>query len=154
MSPADVVRELAVDPSAWARLVHHDPAERTYALAHRDDEVEVYVVCWMDGHDTGFHDHDDSAAAIAVIRGAVVEERLGLDGTIASCLHAGEVVEVPPEAIHRVRHAGDGPAVTLHAYAPPLRRVGTYAVAPGGALVRHARDAETPLAPEGALIAG
>ena len=49
------------------------------------------------------------------------------------------------EAIHRVRHIGDAPAVTLHAYSPPLDRVGTYEVAEDGALLRHPRDAEVPL---------
>jgi hypothetical protein len=33
----------------------------------------------------------------------------------------------------------------LHAYSPPLQRVGTYEVAGDGALLRHPRPAETPL---------
>jgi hypothetical protein len=37
------------------------------------------------------------------------------------------------------------PAVSLHAYSPPLRRVGTYEVAENGALLRHPRPSETPL---------
>ena len=147
MTPAEIVRELSIEPTRWTQHVRHDPDERTYALLHRDDEVEVYLVCWMDGHDTGFHDHDMSAAAIAVVQGAIVEERLRLDGATGERHDTGALVEVPPEAIHRVRHTGDAPAITLHAYAPPLKRVGTYEISPGGALERHARDAETPLAP-------
>jgi hypothetical protein len=100
----------------------------------------------MDGHDTGFHDHDTSAAAITVVEGAIVEERLSLAGACGARHDAGAVLEVPAEAIHRVRHAGDAPAVTLHAYSPPLTRVGTYEVGAGGALLRHAQDAQTPLA--------
>jgi len=149
MSPADAVRELAAAPGRWSHLVRHDPDERVYDLVHRDEDVEVYVVCWMSGHDTGFHDHDDSAAAIAVVQGAIVEERLSVAGAVGGRYGAGELVEVPPEAIHRVRHAGEAPAVTLHAYSPPLSRVGTYEIAPGGALLRHAREAETPLAAAG-----
>jgi quercetin dioxygenase-like cupin family protein len=145
MSPAEVVRELAADPGRWSDLVRHDPDERVYALAHRDEELEVYVVCWMEGHDTGFHDHDDSAAAIVVVEGSIIEERLHLAGVGGGRYEAGDLVEVAPEAIHRVRHAGTSPAVTLHAYAPPLTRVGTYEVAEGGALLRRARAAETPL---------
>jgi quercetin dioxygenase-like cupin family protein len=146
VTPAAIVAQLAAAPERWAALVEHDPAERRYELLHRDDDVEVYLVCWMAGHDTGFHDHDDSAAAIFVAAGAVTEERLGLRGTVSARYGAGELVEIPPEAIHRVRHAGAAPAVTIHAYSPPLRRVGTYEIATNGALVRHARDAETPLA--------
>ena len=129
----------------WAGLVRHEPSERTYALLHRDEHIELYVVCWMDGHDTGFHDHDHSAAAIAVLDGTISEERLALRGPVGHTLHAGDQVEIAAEAIHRVRHAGEGPAVTLHAYSPPLNRVGTYEVSSNGALLRHPRPADVPL---------
>jgi len=64
--------------SMWRPLVHHDPAERTFALLHRDEQSEVYVVCWMGDHDTGFQDHEECAAAILVLEGAIREERLAL----------------------------------------------------------------------------
>lgn len=145
MSAASAITRTAADPTAWRHLVAHDPAERSFALVHRDEEVELYVVGWMAGHDTGFHDHDDSAAAILVVEGEVVEERLGLGGVHGARYRAGDLVEIPAAAIHRVRHTGVAPAVTLHAYSPPLRRVGQYEVE-GGVLLRHARPAETPLA--------
>ena len=34
-------------------------------------------------------------------------------------------------------HAGAEPAVTLHAYSPPLWRMGAYEIAPTGELRRH-----------------
>jgi quercetin dioxygenase-like cupin family protein len=135
----------ADDADAWRPLVHHDDRERVYELLHRDDDVEIYLVCWMPGHDTGFHDHDDSAAAITVIQGAVTEQRLAITGTVERELNPGDTVAIAREAIHRVRHVGTEPATTLHAYSPPLRRVGTYEVADDGALLRHPRPAETPL---------
>lgn len=129
----------------WAPLARHDPDERTYALLHRDDDVGLYLVCWMPGHDTGFHDHDDSAAAIVVLDGQLSEERLALSGSVEITLGPGDSVTIAPEAIHRVRHSGAAPAVSLHAYSPPLQRVGTYEVAENGALLRHPRPSETPL---------
>jgi hypothetical protein len=39
--------------------------------------------------------------------------------------------------IHRVQHVGDGPATTIHAYSPPLWRMGAYEVGDGGRLRRH-----------------
>ncbi len=141
----DTLLAHAADTDAWRHLVRHDADERTYVLLHRDEEVEIYVVCWMPGHDTGFHDHDASAAAITVVDGAVREERLALTGTVETRLEEGDVVTIAREAIHRVRHTGDAPAVTLHAYSPPLDRVGTYEVAEDGALLRHPRDADVPL---------
>ena len=47
----------------------------------------------------------------------------------------GDVFDFSPVDIHRVTHAGTTPATTLHAYSPPLRRMGAYLVQPG----RHAR---------------
>ena len=153
--PATDLRRIAEDlvatPELWRHLVVHEPGERTYALLHRDEDIEVYAIGWMPGHDTGFHDHDDSEAVVAVAEGHVAEERLSLDGVVSETYGPGQAVVVPSAAIHRVRHAGDGPAVSIHAYSPPLRRVGTYAVADDGALLRHARDAETPLRPEAEL---
>jgi quercetin dioxygenase-like cupin family protein len=131
---------------AWGSLVRHDSEERVHTLLHRDDDLEVYVVCWMDGHDTGFHDHDESAAAITVLAGSISEERLALGGPVEVALGAGDTVTIAREAIHRVRHRGATPAVTLHAYSPPLRRVGTYEIAADGALLRHPRPSDVTLA--------
>ena len=142
---AETLRSWAERTEAWRPLVRHQEEERTYALVHRDDDVELYLVCWMPGHDTGFHDHDHSSAAVAVLAGEVVEERLSLAGAVERRVKSGELVTIAKEAIHRVRHTGDRPAVTLHAYSPPLSRVGTYEVADDGALLRHPRPAETPL---------
>ena len=103
----DTLLAHAADADAWRHLVRHEAEERTYALLHRGEEAVVYVVCWMPGHDTGFHDHDASAAAITVVDGAVNEERLALAGTVKTRLEAGDVVTIAREAIHRVRHTGD-----------------------------------------------
>ncbi|WP_205699245.1 hypothetical protein [Conexibacter sp. SYSU D00693] len=148
-----LVRTHAADAAAWRPHVTHDPAERSYALLHRDARCEVYVIGWMDGHDTGWHDHDDAAAAIAVVEGLVVEERFALGGPVIRRYGRGDAVSVPRTAIHRVRHGGGGPATTIHAYSPPLARVGSYEVGEEGTLLRHSRDAEAPLEPVGLAAA-
>ncbi len=145
------VSDLHATLESWAAredlapLATHRPDERTHVLLHRDDAVEIYLIAWMPGHDTGFHDHDHSAAAIAVLEGEIAEERLALTGTVERTVGSGEIVTIAREAIHRVRHSGTLPATTLHAYSPPLQRVGTYEVAGDGALLRHPRPAETRL---------
>jgi hypothetical protein len=48
-------------------------------------------------------------------------------------------------------HAGGGPAVSLHAYSPPLWRMGAYAIAPSGLLTRTSisyAEELRPLEPE------
>ena len=56
-----LVRDLAADPEVWEHLVQHSPDQRVYEELRRDDDVAVWLICWMDDQDTGFHDHDLSA---------------------------------------------------------------------------------------------
>lgn len=134
----DIVTGLAAHPELWRDDVRFDAGERQCTLVARTDSIEIWVVAWMPGQDTGFHDHDASAAAITVAEGAVVDERLALgDRTIAARHEAGAVFTVGAGEIHRARHTGSEPAVSIHAYSPPLDRMGTYAVGDGGRLLRQ-----------------
>jgi quercetin dioxygenase-like cupin family protein len=143
---------LAAAPERWRHLVHHADDARVYEQIWDDDEVNAWVICWTEDQDTGFHDHDISAAAITVISGRVREDRLTLTSAPRSReLSAGETFTVAPVAIHRVLHAGDAPAVTIHAYSPPLRRTGAYRLGPGGELERESQDYEAELRAEPAL---
>jgi predicted metal-dependent enzyme (double-stranded beta helix superfamily) len=135
------VAGIASDRERWQHLVRHDPQQRVFErlLDEPEAEVEAWLICWMPGHDTGFHDHDLSSGAVTVIGGSVKEERLGLGeaDTRSRVFLPGETFDFTSSEIHRVTHAGDEPAVTLHAYSPRLRRMGAYAVARDGALKRH-----------------
>jgi predicted metal-dependent enzyme (double-stranded beta helix superfamily) len=132
------VRALAERPELWIELVRHDARQRAYEELLCDRHLTAWLICWMDDHDTGFHDHDLSAGAVAVVSGAVREERLVIDGPPASrTLGSGSTFHFSAADIHRVRHAGQDPAVTLHVYSPPLLRMGAYAVGENGVLVRR-----------------
>ena len=39
--------------------------------------MTVWLICWMDGHDTGFHDHDGAAGAVAVVAGPSARSACG-----------------------------------------------------------------------------
>jgi hypothetical protein len=133
-----LVTELRAAPHLWADLVHHDPAQRLYRQLWRDEHVVAWLICWMHDHDTGFHDHDLSAGAATVVAGAVCEERLVLGGApLVRRFGPGEAFDFAASDIHRVLHVGEAPAVTLHAYSPPLWRMGAYAVRENGVLARH-----------------
>jgi hypothetical protein len=131
---------LAAEPHRWQHLcVGQRSAARVYAEIWSDACVNAWAICWFADVDTGFHDHDDSAAGIVVVEGSVVEERLALAGPcLTRRFRAGQGLHLPACAIHRVRHSGVEPAVTVHAYSPPLRRQGVYRTAPDGTLERDA----------------
>jgi quercetin dioxygenase-like cupin family protein len=132
------VTRLVAERERWEHLVRHADDARVYEQIWDDDHVNAWVICWSEDQDTGFHDHDLSAASIAVISGAVREDRLRLgSGPLSRVIEAGVTFTVPPVAIHRVMHAGSAPAVTIHAYSPPLTRSGVYRSGPGGELERE-----------------
>ena len=134
----ELVDSLAASPEAWEALVRHDSGSRYFELLGRDEQVEVWLICWGgEDHDTGFHDHDVSSGAFAVARGELVEERLAIGRTIRRRLRRGQSLGFPPSHVHRVHGVGDTPAVSIHAYSPPLARLGVYALAPDGALRRE-----------------
>lgn len=144
-----VANQIAARPELWSAQVAHDPSQRTYAHLLRDEHLDVWLICWSEDHDTGFHDHDLSAGAVAVVAGSVREERLVLgrpvDSPITRTVSAGGSFGFAASDIHRVLHAGGAPAVTIHAYSPPLLRMGSYAIEPSGQLRRHAVSYETEL---------
>jgi predicted metal-dependent enzyme (double-stranded beta helix superfamily) len=136
-------------PALWSEYIQHDPLRRTYRQLFRDEHLDVWLICWSHDQDTGFHDHDLSAGAVAVVSGSVREERLVLgrpvEVPIARLAEAGSAFEFGASDIHRVLHAGVEPAVTIHAYSPPLIRMGSYTVEPSGQLRRHSVSHEQEL---------
>jgi len=148
----DFVADLAATPDRWRHLVRHASDARVYEQIVDNEDVNAWVICWSEDQDTGFHDHDLSAAAIAVVSGQVREDRLRLGAAPRSrVIGAGRSFSVPPVAIHRVMHSGTAPAVTIHAYSPPLARTGVYRVGAGGELQRESLTLEEELRAEQSL---
>ena len=134
--------------------MRHETERRVFEELLTDEHLAVWLICWMEGHDTGFHDHDGSAGSVSVVRGRLREERLRIGGTPPAVeLGPGDSFGVESTDIHRVIHPGGEPAISIHAYSPPLRSMGSYVVEPTGALRRHAlrpHEELRPLAPAAA----
>jgi hypothetical protein len=134
----ELVARVAADPERWRPLVAHDTVERRFEQVWRDDHVDVWVISWANGNDTGFHDHDVSRGAIAVVEGELIEERLVLGGAPRRLRHrAGETFDFDAAHVHRMRQDSATPAVSIHAYSPPLWRMGSYTVGSDGTLRRR-----------------
>ncbi|HEY2161587.1 MAG TPA: cysteine dioxygenase family protein [Solirubrobacteraceae bacterium] len=146
------VEDLAGTPELWQHVVRHSTEERVYEQIWDDEHVNAWLICWSEDQDTGFHDHDRSEAAITVLDGHIKEERLRVGGAPDTRVAGpGSTLTLPSVAIHRVLHAGERPAVTIHAYSPPLERTGAYRIGPGGELERASVSCEEELQAEHAL---
>jgi hypothetical protein len=132
----ELASSIAADPDGWAHHVGFDDEERVYASLHRDAHVDVWLLCWTPVNDTGFHDHDISSGAVAVVAGELVENnlRVGLPAREVR-VATGSSFSFGPDHIHRLNGAERG-TVSVHAYSPPLWRMGQYAVDDDGILRR------------------
>jgi predicted metal-dependent enzyme (double-stranded beta helix superfamily) len=148
----ELVSRIAADPRRWRSLVRQDTGERHFEQLYRDDHVDVWVISWANGNDTGFHDHDVSSGAVAVVEGEIVEERLVLSGPPVAFHHrAGDVFDFDASHVHRMHQDSGTRAVSIHAYSPPLWRMGSYAVAGDGTLRRQSISYAEELRPAEAI---
>jgi predicted metal-dependent enzyme (double-stranded beta helix superfamily) len=144
----DVAREVAQNPDRWRHLVRAAAdGERVSEQLLLTEDVEIWLICWEPGHDTGFHDHDRSGGAVVVAQGAVREDRLVVGGEppASRVVGEGEAFTFEPTDIHRVVYEDGEPAVTVHVYSPPLHAMGSYEVTEEGRLLRTALSATTSL---------
>ena len=134
----DLVSRIAAEPERWQGLVRHGTPERHFEQLWRDDHVDVWVITWTNGNDPGFHDHAVSRGAVAVVEGEITEERLVLGGPPRLLPHAaGDTFDFDASHVHRMHQERDAPAVSIHAYSPPLWRMGTYTTGEDGTLRRE-----------------
>jgi predicted metal-dependent enzyme (double-stranded beta helix superfamily) len=132
----DLVDALARDTGAWREHVAFPDGQRHYVSLHRDEYVDVWLLCWTPENDTGWHDHDTSSGAVAVVNGVLKECNPRIGGThVEVTVGAGMSFAFGPDHIHRL--VGAAPrSVSIHAYSPPLWRLGQYSIDEGGVMRR------------------
>jgi hypothetical protein len=134
----ELVARIAADPASWRPLTRPDTSARHFEQLWRDDHVDVWVITWASGNDTGFHDHDLSRGAVAVVQGEIVEERLVVGGPPRRLpRRAGDAFDFDASHVHRMRKDDAPLAVSIHAYSPPLWRMGAYDIDADGSLRRR-----------------
>jgi len=142
----DVAGAIAAQTGIWEPLVHADPERRCYELVYEDDRMDAWILSWMPGQGTGFHDHYISGVGLCVARGCVREDIMVYGGEPQSRrLGVGETRQGGPGYIHRVNHDDGFPAVTVHVYSPRLDWVGQYRLAEDGVVRREVRPGRNEL---------
>ena len=56
----------AAEEGLWRPYVRHDADMRFYQQLYRDPNLDVWLICWVSGQSTGYHDHDRSSGAVVV----------------------------------------------------------------------------------------
>jgi predicted metal-dependent enzyme (double-stranded beta helix superfamily) len=147
ISPAElaqIVRRFADRPELWRSQVRFETNERYYVRLEQDDDHEVWLLTWLPGQRTGFHDHGESSGAFAVISGALTETAAaaGRPEPKGRKLAEGAARSFGPRYVHDVRNDATEPAISIHAYSPPLASMRRFDVAENGELRVTAEERE------------
>lgn len=129
---AATATRLADSTGLWEALVDYDPVSRYYARLALTREHEAWLLTWVPGQGTDWHDHGGSAGAFTVVRGALTEEHAVLQSdqsaVVASTreLGTGSIRPFGTRHVHKVTNTGLEPAVSIHVYAPALTQMNGY----------------------------
>jgi mannose-6-phosphate isomerase-like protein (cupin superfamily) len=150
VSPArlgQIVRGIAGRPGQWRPLVRYSAGHRWYCRLDAADPAanyEVWLLSWLPGQETGFHDHGDASGAFAIADGEL-QEVTGIPGRAAirgRALSAGAVRAFGPAHVHDVRNIATRPAVSVHAYSPPLSAMRRYELTSSGLVLTGTETAD------------
>jgi quercetin dioxygenase-like cupin family protein len=101
--------------------------------------VDVWLISWASEQAAELHDHAGSLGALTVVSGSLFEQRWVGDGLRSRRLRAGRSVGLPLGHVHDVGNPAIAPAVSVHAYSPPLTAMSYYAVSAAGSVPRLRR---------------
>jgi predicted metal-dependent enzyme (double-stranded beta helix superfamily) len=139
------VRRLTSSPAEWVARVRLDPEGRWYEQIRVDDALELWLISWLPGQSTGFHDHGGANGAFGVVWGELDEHVVarGVPTSTANLVPAGKVRPFGPRHVHDVRNSSAGTvAVSVHAYSPPLSAMTRYDLTPGGLVAVRTEGAD------------
>jgi mannose-6-phosphate isomerase-like protein (cupin superfamily) len=148
-APADlhtVTRRVADEVRAGLHPVVVDPERRWYQRLRADDYVDVWLISWATEQAAELHDHAGSIGALTVVSGRLVEHRwLPTTGELrVRRLNADRSVVFGLGHVHDVSNPAAAPAVSVHAYSPPLTAMSYYEVGPSGNLRRTRSELTEP----------
>ncbi|HET6968970.1 MAG TPA: cysteine dioxygenase family protein [Ornithinibacter sp.] len=121
-TPLRTALRLAADPSRWRPHLDFDPDSRYVRRLVADEHHEAWLLTWLPGQGTAWHDHGGSGGAFVVLQGVLVE-RTAVHGVVRGARHVhrrGVAQAFGPDHVHRVGNEGPDPAVSLHVYMPRL----------------------------------
>ncbi|RHA44052.1 cysteine dioxygenase [Cellulomonas rhizosphaerae] len=138
-----LTRSIAARPELWKPLVQFQDSGRWWTRLEAPDGVDVWLLTWLPSQGTELHDHGSSAAAFTIAAGTLTEFRPDAQGTpVPREFATGLTQTVDPGDLHDVLNGGTEPAVSIHAYSPPLTRMTYWATTDDGRLV-PARTVDT-----------
>jgi hypothetical protein len=130
LGPAQLSRLVSgvAEAGQWRSSVLFSAGRRWYRRLELTEIYEIWLLSWLPGQHTGFHDHGEAAGAFAVVQGELQETlaRPGACQVRQRTAWQGKVTSFGPRHLHDVGNTSAAPAVSVHAYSPPLTAMRRY----------------------------
>ncbi|GAB3703341.1 cysteine dioxygenase [Nocardiopsis oceani] len=132
---SELTAKVAEEVRQGLHEIHFDAENRWSVRLHSDDYTDVWLISWTPDQSTRLHDHAGSLGALTVVTGELVEHYwdAGLRERTLAERGGGRF---PLGHVHDVTNTSDRPAVSVHAYSPPLTAMHYYEVTGENALRR------------------
>jgi predicted metal-dependent enzyme (double-stranded beta helix superfamily) len=132
-----VAARFATAPEQWPVAPRFNPVDRWYHRLHVADDHEVWLLTWLPGQGTEWHDHGGSAGAFHVVSGTLTEDTVTSPAGQPPRIAARELGEgagrrFGGQHIHRITNRTNRPAVSVHVYGPALTAMTRYRIAAQG----------------------
>jgi len=136
-TPAELAQivERAAASGDWIKRVRLNTERRWYERIYAGPDHDLWLISWLPGQSTGLHDHGASSGAFIVAMGSL-EELRPQGGTFR--IERSQFRHFGPEYTHDVRNNSDAPAISIHAYSPPLTVMNEYELE-GGEVISRSR---------------
>jgi rhodanese-related sulfurtransferase/predicted metal-dependent enzyme (double-stranded beta helix superfamily) len=119
---ADIVSRFA-SSDGWMDKVRLRAEGRWYERLYLGPNYDIWLISWLPGQSTGFHDHGASSGAFVVTTGILEEHS---PGERTRVIHPGKPRAFGPGYAHDVRNVSLAPAISIHAYSAPLSEMNEY----------------------------
>nr|WP_308121202.1 cysteine dioxygenase family protein [Actinoplanes bogorensis] len=128
-----IATRYAATPEQWPLAPRFNPVERWYHRLHVADDHEVWLLTWLPGQGTEWHDHGGSAGAFHVFGGTLTEDTVDASGrATARELGEGAGRRFGEHHVHRMTNRSNVPAVSVHVYGPALTTMTKYRLGAAG----------------------
>ena len=133
LNPAELgrlVRATAAAADNWREIVRFTESSRWFQRLALTTDYEI----WLLSQRTGFHDHGHASGAFAIARGELLET-LAAPGTTRlrhRVAQPGSVTTFGAHHLHDVGSNSSEPAISVHAYSPPLSAMRCYEMTSAG----------------------
>ncbi|MBQ1082869.1 MULTISPECIES: cysteine dioxygenase family protein [unclassified Nocardiopsis] len=132
---SELTAKVAEEVRQGIHEIRFDAEDRWSVRLHADDYTDVWLISWTPDQSTRLHDHAGSLGALTVVTGELVEHYW--DGELRERILAERGGgRFPLGHVHDVINTSDRPAVSVHAYSPPLTAMHYYEVTEDDSLRR------------------